>query len=122
MAIPASAVKWSSVMDPSDLVDYKIDLSGADSILESGELISSFTITVLSEGTAVGFVVENTAPYAPVVANGNTITLWFSVASANRSDPAFEAGVDIPIELEIVTNSSPSRRKQRTFVVTVKHL
>lgn len=122
MAIPASAIKWTPKMDPSDLVDYQIDLSGADSILETGELVDTFNITVLSEGTALGFIVENTAPYAPTIVNGNKITLWFSVAEANRSNTAFTTGVQIPMELEIITTSSPPRKRQRTFVVEVQHL
>ena len=121
MAIPATAVKWTQTMDPSDLLDYMIDLSTLPSILEEGELIDNYTLTVLSEGVAVGFQIESTGAYIPVIENGNKITFWVSVEESQRNNPAFVAGMLVPIELEFTTTSSPPRRKQRTFVITVVH-
>lgn len=118
MAIPATATYWAAKMDPSDLIDYVFDLS-TDSILETGELVSSYTLTVQSEGVAVGFEIQALGGYEPSIATGNIITAWFAVNIANQGDVAFDAGVDVPIELEINTDSTPSRRIQRTFVVTV---
>ncbi len=121
MTIPASAVRWTQTMDPSDLVDYQIDLSGTPSLLESGELIDDYTLTVLSEGVAVGFQIEEDPPYAPTLTTGNKITFWASVDIASRNNAAYTTGLDIPIELEITTTSTPARRKQRTFVIKVEH-
>ena len=116
MAIPSTAFKWSRSMDPTDLVDYEVDLAG---ILEEGEVIGSYTLSVLSEGVLLGFNIESANGYSPQLIDNTRVKMWFSITDSERSNPLFNSGVSIPIELTINTTSSPSRRLQRTLVVTV---
>ena len=116
MAIPTTATTWADTMDPSDLVDYTVDFAN---VLDVGESISTYTITPLSESTLLGLTVNTTGGYSNSLV-GSKITMWLSIASANQSDAAFSgAGTSLPIEVAIVTNSTPPRKRQRTVVVKV---
>lgn len=126
MAIPPNAKKFEQPMDPSDVVDYKANLSGEDGLLEDGEKIATFTLTVLAEGVARGLTIGTgiRAPSkiegAPGAGIDTGVQMWFSVDGGHTSDPEFSGtGVDLPVELTVVTDSSPSRTRQRTLVVGV---
>lgn len=119
--IPSTAEKWPSGMDPSDTVDYTIDLSSAESLLEGGELIASYTLTPLPDAQLLGFTIINSGEYLDSIVDGNKITFWCRVEEANRTDPEYVQGYDMGIELTIVTNSTPPRIKQRTYVINVVH-
>lgn len=121
MAIPLTAFIWPDPMDPSDVVDFVIDCADPTlPLLESGETIASFTLVLPSESVALGLTI-GTAARAPVKINTDTaIRLWLSVDSGFISNSAFSgAGQSLPVEVTIVTTSSPSRTRQRTCVVKV---
>ncbi len=124
MALPALATKFAQSMDPKDLVDYEIDL--ASKILETGESASSYTLSVLAEAAALGFTIAQgvsdlgNALYAPSLINTNTALLfWVYVDPAFVNNAAYDAGVIAGLELTVNTNSTPPRRRQRSFGIQV---
>lgn len=121
MTIPANAFIWDAVMDPTDQVEYIIDLADATKpMLEASEIIASYTLTLLSDAVAVGLTI-GTGTRSPVLINGNTaIKVWFEVDNAYWSNAAFNGdGSKLPMELTVTTSTSPSRRRQRTLVLKV---
>jgi hypothetical protein len=121
MPLPPDALILPDSMDPTDRVDFLIVLNAAGGLLESGEGVSNYTLTVRSEGVALGLTIS-TGAWSPTTPDAQTIKFWLEVAAGNQSDIAFDAGVTLGLELTINTNSSPSRRRQRTFAVKVKQL
>jgi hypothetical protein len=124
MPIPTDAFVFPEDMDPKDQVDYEIDLTGTveePGMLEDGEECASFDLTLLAESVAVGLEL-GTGSRAPVLINTNKgIRVWFEVDSAEWGNAAFDgAGATLPMELTVTTNTSPSRRRQRTLVLEVK--
>jgi hypothetical protein len=120
MAIPAAASAWSQPMDPSDRVDYRIDLVTAG-LLGGGEQVDSYTLTLLPEAVALGLTILEDIDHGPFD-DGTSIHLWLEVVEAFRTNTAFNAGVNLPMELTVETTSTPPRRLQRTIVVRVVHL
>jgi hypothetical protein len=121
MALPPNAFEWDQEMDPSDIVDYTINLSGEKGLLESGETITSYTLTLRPEATALGLEIISTGPRAPALVGGATgVMLWFQVLEAFWGNAAYSgSGVKLGIELTVETSSNPSRRRQRTVVLKV---
>lgn len=107
-------------MDPSDIADFEVDLSGIDGLLVGAENVYTFSLALSAEAVALGLEI-GTGPRAPITINSSTgIYLWLQVNASFISDPAFSGeGVELAIELTIDTNSSPSRRRQRTLVIRV---
>ena len=122
MPLPEAAQLIPQPLDPSDLVDFQLDLIGGDRpMLEEGEQVASYTFAVLPEGVALGLQIENQAPYVPALLEGNTaLQFWLSVDEEMRSSSAFrEPGVKLGLELTVMTNNVPPRRRQRTIAVEV---
>lgn len=116
MAIPALAREFAIPMDPHDRIEYQADL---ESILESGETISSYTLTMGVEGTALGAFIGS-GDYAPAIVNGRSIKFWLEVATLDQNQPPYFDGVRVPIEVSVVTSNVPPRRWQRTVVVRIQ--
>lgn len=130
MPIPVNAVLMKQEMDPADIVDFVAnfyDTSDATKtpILESGETISSYTLTMSSEGAALGVTIETVAPRAHGLitssagyVDNTAIKFWLSVTGANATNAAWDAtGTKIPVTVTI--NTSQNRRRERTMVVTI---
>lgn len=130
MVLPPNAKVWTQEMDPADVIDYQATLSGVDGLLETGEQIGTFTLTMSPEGAALGVTISaggvgegGAAPalFDPLGGSSNTaVKLWLYVDEEFQADPAFEgSGSSIGITLTVHTNSSPARTRQRTLVVKV---
>lgn len=116
MPIPSTAFVWGYAMDPSDVVDFTFDVAG---LLEAGEAVASYTLTLGAESVALGLVI-GTGPYAPVLVSGTEYRIWLSVNSTFQSNVAFDgAGSSLPIVLQVITDSAPARTRERTLVVKV---
>lgn len=121
MAIPATATPLPQTMDPYDRVDFQIDL--ADKLLELNETIASYDLVMGVEGAATGVSISSVAPHVTTTVNGATsVKFWLEVAPAFQADPAFTAGLFVPLLLSILTSASPPRRRQRTFVAEIVQL
>lgn len=99
-------------MDPAEELDFAMNLV---TMLDAGETVSSFTVTLPAESTLLGLQL-GTATKAPAIA-ANKITIWLTINSANRNDAIFAGIVSMPIEVTIVT--SAGRTKQRTAGIKV---
>jgi hypothetical protein len=121
MAIPSKAVKWPEAMDPADLVDFTIDLrDAAKPLLEPGEAVAVFDLVLPVEAVALGLVIEQGSGRDPVlISGGDSVRLWLSIDGPMREDPAFDKGASLPVQITVTTDSSPSRRRQRTLLVEV---
>ena len=120
MPIPSDAATWLDPMDTSDLIDYEANM---EPLLETAETIASFTVALMPEAALLGVTVETVAPRDPqlVTPANKRIKVWMSVLIANREDPIFDGvGVDVGVVFTITTNSVPSRRRQRTYKLTVR--
>ncbi len=117
--MPASPSTWQRVLDPADVADFVIQLGNG--LLEPGEAFTSYTLALSAEAVALGLEV-GTGAYAPA-SDGQTISVWFSIAAAFQGNAAYEAsGVTLLMELTLNTNSTPARRWQRTLGLKVQQL
>ena len=117
MAIPATTYIFKESMDPYDVVDYVADVSG---MLEAGEAVASFNLLVPAESALLGFELKTSGGYATTLTNSE-LRFWASINATKQTDPAFISGATIPVEINITTNSTPPRKKQRTLAVKVIH-
>lgn len=120
MAIPPTATAFEASLDPHEEMDFIIPCGP---LLETadGEEVASYTLTVLAEAAALGLTIMSGSGRDHALMAGNTdILLWLTIAGAYQSNAAFDgSGTSLPIEVEIVTNASPARRRQRTVLVRV---
>jgi hypothetical protein len=119
MTFPFSAATVPAALDPHEILDFTFD---AKPLLEAGEAIAAgtWTIEVLPEGVAMGLVIMTGGGRDPALAEANTqIDFWLEIHNDFKTDPEFEAGIDLPFEVTVPTNASPNRVRQRTCVVRV---
>ena len=116
MPIPASAKKFDDTMDPSDKVDYLVDLTP---LLADGEEFTSIDLAVMAESVLLGFKIETDAPYAPSEPTPGQILIWAGVETGDQADSGWAGGVFCGIEFTGVTDSSPPRTFQRTVAIQV---
>ena len=126
MAVPPNASEWTQPFDPWDRKEYVAEFDttadGASGpVLEAGEEITSYTIEVSAEAAALGVEISTDTGYEDSLLAGNQqIEVWFEVDEAFRENAAFAgAGMQVGVEFTINTNSSPSRRHQKTYVLKV---
>ncbi|WP_374648935.1 hypothetical protein [Rhizorhabdus sp.] len=118
MPIPPNATIWAEQADPRDVNNWKINCTVS---LAADEAIESYELMLGAEAVAAGLIISaETARQPALVEAGKVIQLWLSVDPAMRLDPIFEgAGVTLPIEVTLTTNSIPSRTIQRTVAVRI---
>jgi hypothetical protein len=111
-------------LDPAERVEYECDFgSGPKPVLAADETITTFTVAVTAEAAALGLEIIEAAPRAPALLPGNQgVRVWLNVDPLEQSNPAFDAGLWLGIEVSVDTSSTPSRHRQRTFEVEVKQL
>lgn len=116
MTLPTDVKLYLETLGPYDTVEYKIDVSP---ILESGEGVATYSLVLPTESTLLGLQLNTTGGYSTTLVN-NIITYWLSISSGHQADSIFMgAGVTMPIEVTVTTNSIPPRIKKRTVAVTV---
>lgn len=126
MALPPNASLWTQPFDPWDRKEYVAEFdttaTGASGpVLTEDEEIVSYTIEVSAEAAALGVEISTALGYEDELLAGNKqIQVWFEVDEAFRENAAFAGtGTYVAIEFTIVTNSSPARRHQKTYVLQV---
>lgn len=117
MALPKNVQVFTEPMDPYDILDYEVDVT---SLLQSGESVTSYTVSLPTESSLLGLEILTTAPYSTSI-TGNVIRFYLGVIGAEQANAAFSGeGAVLPIEISINTNTNPPRRKQRTVAVVVR--
>lgn len=115
------AVKWKAALDPSDKADFYADfIGGDDPVLEEGEKIASYEIGLTAKAVQFGLTFDDAGEYAHQTVNNDTaVRMWLSIPEEKRDSADFCAGIDLGVEVTIMTDSVPPRRWQRTWLVTV---
>lgn len=125
MATPLNAIVWSEPMDPAEEMDWVADLS---SMLEVGEgAEAGYTIELSPEALDAGLFIMTGSGRThhlitgdPSRTDNSAILVWLAVDPGSQTDPMFEgAGTSFPIEVTFQTNSLPSRKRQRTYVLRI---
>jgi hypothetical protein len=105
-------------MDPADEVDFLIQTAG---MLEGGEIVASYTLTLLAEASALGLQIMTGAGYDAHVVNQRDIMFFLKVLGQFQDNDAYDdTGATLPMVVTVVTNSIPPRKRQRTVAVKVK--
>ncbi len=118
MALPTDVKVFAETLGPYDTVEFNVN---ATPLLESGEAISSYSVTVPTESSLLGLTVNTTGGYTTSITS-NVIKFWLSIDVAHQTDSAFTTagGVKLPLEISVTTDSTPARKKKRTVAVTVE--
>lgn len=118
MAIPPTAVKFAGTLDPQEELDFAINCVG---LLEAGETIASYTLTVLAEAVALGLTIMSGGGRNHALNDSDAgIDLWLTIAPGFQANAAFDgAGTPLPLHVQFETDSSPARTRERTFLVQV---
>jgi hypothetical protein len=120
MPTPPTAVEWLDPMDPSEEMDWIADLSP---MLEDGEAVEplSYTVALSPEAIDAGLLMmSGSGRDQHLLDDGRAILFWLNVEAGSQADPIFDgAGTRFPIEFTFTTNSVPSRKRQRTYVLRV---
>lgn len=121
MPIPPNTYVFEYEMDPKDLVDFTIEGSSFDKpILEPGETIASFTLTLGAESAALGMELGSGSYLATVTNDETGVKFWSEFYSGFYEHASFtDPGVTLPLELYITTSSTPPRKYQRTVAIKV---
>ena len=118
MAIPADAARFTRALDPHEELDF---LAPCEPLLETGETIASYTLSVTAEGALLGLTIMSGAGRDHGLTNGNTaVKFWLTIDALEKDDVAFDAGAALPLLLTFETSSTPSRTRQRTMLITVR--
>ena len=112
MPIPTTTAFFEYVMDPADEMDFAINCT---TLLDVGETISSFTVTLPAESIFLGLTLGTAVKLAARA--GNIITIWLTISPAEQANILYNGTVSLPIEISLVTSSN--RKKQRTVAVKV---
>lgn len=116
MAIPPTATKMGRILDPSD---KKEEVLNCALILEPGERIASYTITLSAASLAAGMTIANSGGRQPALINEDTaIRIWALMDPSQAENVVFDGvGITLDGKLHIVTDSSPSREDEQTFLI-----
>ena len=118
MAIPATAVAFEQGLDPHEELDFVIPCAP---VLETDEAITSYTLTPLAEAVALGLtIMSGDDRDDELIEDDRSILMWLEIDDAYKTNAAFDgSGSRLPMEVTIVTNSSPARTRQFTLLVPV---
>lgn len=124
MATPPTAIQWPESMDPAEELDWIADLS---SMLEADEAAESYTIELSPEAIDAGLTIMTGSGRDHELITGDpgrpdntAVLVWLKVDPTSQTDPMFDgAGTSFPIEVTFITNSVPSRKRQRTYVLRI---
>lgn len=121
MPIPANAQLFDQWLSPRDEFDFYIALTQGPKpgdMLEEGEEVRWFELYLPIEARAMGLHIRMDPGYAPRIER-RVIGGHLLIDPGMHDDPAFDAGVLLPIKLFYRTNFYRSRARDRTYVVEV---
>ena len=119
MVLPNDPVLLDEPLDPAEVLDYVFDFSG---LLEAGEVIDDFVLTMSAEGAALGIsILADPDRVATLIEGDKAVQIWLAVDPALRSDAAFAGdGIRVGVEMRATTNADPARTRERTFALVVR--
>lgn len=105
----------SQQLGTAEVMDFLLDLT---SLLEADELFDSIDLRVAAASQLQGFMLHQTAPYAPIVVANGKVQVWPMIDPANRTEARWQKGQPCQIEVTAVTTSVPPRTWQGTAQIT----
>ncbi len=119
MALPKDPISLNAPIDPAEELDYVMDFNA---VLNVGEIIDTFVLTMSAEGAALGVsIMSGGGRDAAKVEDDRAILVWFKVSSEFQQNAAFAGeGISIGVECRIVTDALPARTRERTFALLVR--
>ena len=116
----ASAVQiFATPLDPDETRDFVINCSN---LLEAGETIASFSLTLSTEAITAGLVLGTGLSAPSTAASDTQIVFWLSVTAPPAPEDFASPGTLYNIEVEIITSNASARTYQRTVAVRVAQL
>ena len=115
MTIPASAPVAAEAIDPSDIVDFEIDLSA---VLDPDETFDAIAFAVMPESVLLGFTILDAAPHQPVEVADARLRIWVSVDQPYH-DKVEWRGSGTLCGIEFTARTNKSRTWQRTVAIRV---
>lgn len=120
MALAASPASFAEVMDPHEILEWTIPCGP---LLETGEEIDTFDLTLYAEAIALGLTILGTGDGYPdpALSNGNQdVTVWFEIDAAFENNVAFDGtGTALPMNIHFATNATYPRERDRDIILTV---
>lgn len=119
MPLPVDTAIFGDKVDPTDVIDWLLKLSGE--LLRPGEQVASYTLSPTAEFVALGGEIMSGGGRDMTLIEGNTqLLFWTQIAAGYQQDAAFAGeGVTLGLVLTVVTNNNPARTRQRTFAIKV---
>lgn len=126
MGAAAAALEIEDVLDPQEELDFVLDTTG---LLEEGEQIQAgYTLAVLSAGGALGVTlmsdgVDGSGYDHGLIEANRKIRFWLKVDAGYQTNAAWDGeGTVIAMQITFTTNASPTRTRDRLFLVRVAQL
>ncbi len=122
MPIPSTAVRFEETLDPSEELDFDLDVTQGptvDDLLREGEGVASFTVALTAESQMAGLTIMEGDGRSPSL-QGLELTVWLTVTPTEQSASIFNAsGTELAFECTFKTDAVPSRTRQMTAAVRV---
>lgn len=117
------ATLWDKPLDPSDLDFFIANFVDDVPVLGEDETIASFIAEPTDTAAGYGLTIESVGDYAPSkTLEDKAVLLWLSVPEDKRDNVEFCPGIELEVEVSIITSSVPPRKIQRTWAVRVENL
>lgn len=127
MPLPEPPIRWKQALSPGEELDYVMELgveaNGYAPLLdiENGEEIAAYDLVISADGVALGLQLGDGPRSSALVDDNTAVKLWLSVDDDMQADCIFSnGGVEIGVTGTFVTNSSPARTFERTWMVRVR--
>ena len=115
MTVPSNAPAAQDAMDPTDIVDFVIDLAA---LLDEGEMFDAIDFAVMVESVLLGFTILDRAPHAPTEVDATRVKIWVTVDPAFRNAAAWK-GKGTICGVEFTATTDRGRQFQRTIAIGV---
>ena len=118
MALPKEAFRFDYKLDPTDLVEFALDLTP---MIPEGQTIASVIVGPASESAGLGFRVADEAPHLPTRPSPTALQFFCNVDEGFRDAAVWTGdGQDCAVEVTIFTDSTAFNRVQRSALIRVK--
>jgi len=124
MPLPPDALRLPETLDPFDIEKYTVTISKAGvtqatyPILDANENVAEYSLGLTAEAIAVGLRILDESPYYTTL-SGLLVNFALSVDESMQNLPIFTKGIEVGIELTVLSDAIAPRRKQRTLAVKV---
>ncbi|MBO9377928.1 hypothetical protein GG804_14230 [Sphingomonas histidinilytica] len=124
MATPSTATPWPETMDPVEEMEW---IAPFWLLLEEYEQVESYELELSPEAIEAGVIImtgdgrdHHLITGRPDMRDNTAVMLWLKVTEAMQQDPMFDGGgTAFPVRGRIRTNSVPSRKRKKTYLIRI---